>query len=103
MTRLIHVITTLFLFLSFLSVTATADVQKGKKLYIKKLKPICKISGSDFAAKHSQDEWEEIYDAGEFNKEIKNICGATIEEKFLPHIYDFAYEYANDSGNVPSC
>jgi len=103
MTRLINIVATLFLFLSFLSVTAVADVQKGKKLYIQKLKPICKISGSDFAAKHSQDEWEEIYDAGKFNQEIKDICGTTIEEKFLPHIYDFAYEYANDSGNVPSC
>ena len=103
MTRLLHATMTLFLLLSFLSVTAVADAQKGKKLYVQKLKPICKMSGSDFAAKHSQDEWEEIYDAGEFNQEIKKICGITIEEKFLPHIYDFAYEYANDSGNVPDC
>ena len=103
MKRLLHVAITLFIGLSFLSITAIADVQKGQKLYIKKLKPICKMTGSDFAAKHSQDEWEEIYDAGEFNQEVKDICGATVEEKLLPHIYDFAYEYANDSGNVPSC
>ena len=81
-----------------------AEVIKGQKMYKKYLQPQCKnMSGSDFAAKHSQDEWEEIYDAGALNSEIKKICkGKTINEKFLPHIYDFVYEYANDSAKVPS-
>lgn len=26
-----------------------------------------------------------------------------IKDKFIPHYYDFFYEYASDSGNVPSC
>ena len=94
---------TLFLALLFINTTATADVAKGQKLYVKQLKAVCNMSGSDFAAKHSQDEWEEIYDAGKLNEEINNICGTKLDEKLLPHIYDFAYEYANDSGNVPSC
>jgi hypothetical protein len=76
----------------------SADVKKGQEIYNKRLKSKCKISGKEFAGKHSQDEWEEIHDAGKLNDEIKKICnGATIDEKSLPHIYDFAYENANDS------
>ena len=86
------------------TVTLSADVTKGQKLYVKKLKDKCGISGSTFAGKHNQDKWEEIYDAGKLSDEIKKICkGHTIDEKLLPHIYDFAYEFASDSGNVPSC
>jgi hypothetical protein len=61
---------------------------------------------------HSQDEWEELFeDKGELFilKYSKTYPKA---EKFLQnpkswkklqHIRDFAIEYANDSGNVPSC
>jgi len=84
--------------LSLVTTTLSADVAKGKKLYNQKLKAKCGISGKNFAGKHSQDEWEEIYDAGKLNDEIKKIChGKGIDEKSLPHIYDFAYENANDS------
>jgi hypothetical protein len=95
----------LSLLLLSLSVSSLfAEVVKGQKMYRKYLQPQCKnMSGSNFAAKHSQDEWEEIYDAGALNSEIKKICkGKTINEKLLPHIYDFVYEYANDSAKVPS-
>ena len=86
------------------TIPLSADVNKGQKLYVKKLKKKCGISGSAFAGKHTQDKWEEIYDAGKLSDEIKKICkGNTLGEKLLPHIYDFAYEYASDSGNVPSC
>ena len=90
---------------ALISTPLFADIQKGQKIYAKQLKARCQgMTGSDFAAKHSQDEWEEIYDAGKLGDEIKQIChGATLNEKLLPHIYDFAYEYANDSGNVPTC
>jgi len=84
--------------LTLITTTISADVTKGKILYSKKLKAKCGMSGKKFASKHSQDEWEEIHDAGKLNDEIKKIChGATIDEKSLPHIYDFAYENANDS------
>jgi hypothetical protein len=86
------------------TLSLVANVAKGENIYTKQLKPKCKgMSGSNFAAKHSQDEWEEIYDAGKIEDEIKKICaGATLNEKLLPHIYDFAYEYANDSGKIPN-
>jgi hypothetical protein len=57
------------------------------------------------AGKHSQYEWTSVKD--DLAKEIKNICpkvkDRSLKEKYLPHYFDFFYEYANDSGNVPSC
>ncbi len=90
--------------LAVMTTTASADAAKGQKLYQKKLKEACGMTGADFAAKHSQDEWKEIFDGGKMGEEIGTICGgATIKEKLIPFIYDFADEFANDSGNVPSC
>ena len=98
MKKLFNITISTLLGLTFITSTISADVSKGKKLYAQKLKSKCGMSGKQFASKHSQDEWEEIHDAGKFNDEIKKIChGATIDEKSLPHIYDFAYENANDS------
>jgi hypothetical protein len=90
--------------LAVATTTASADAAKGQKLYKKKLKESCGMTGADFSAKHTQDEWKEIFDNGKMAEEISNICnGATIKEKLIPFIYDFANEYASDSGNVPSC
>jgi hypothetical protein len=90
--------------LTLLSTTASADVKKGQKIYLKKLKAACGFNGSQFAAKHTQDEWEAINEAGKFAEEVTKICPkAKIKAKYVPDVYDFAYEYAKDSGNVPSC
>ena len=89
--------------LSLSSTVASADIKKGQKLYSKKLKKACKITGAKMAAKHTQDQWEELMENGKLNDEIKNICGKGTKEKYLPHLFDFFYEYASDSGNVPSC
>lgn len=87
-----------------LATTASADVTKGQKLYLKKLKAPCKINGVKFAHKHTQDQWEAIYEAGKFAAEVKKICPkARMKSKYVPHVYDFVYEYASDSGNIPSC
>lgn len=87
------------------SSTASADIKKGQKLYLKKLKKPCYISGAKFAHTHTQDEWEEINEAGKFATEVKKICPKVkkVKEKYVPHLYDFVYEYAKDSGNIPSC
>ena len=91
--------------LAMSTTVASADVTKGQKLFSKKLKKACGITGSKMAAKHTQDEWEEIMENGEMAKEIKTICPKVekVKEKFIPHYFDFFYEYASDSGNVPSC
>lgn len=93
------------LVLSLGATTATADVKKGQKLYQKKLKGSCKVSGAVIAGKHSQDEWTEIYEAGNLESELKTLCPklGDVKDKYLPHFYDFFNEYASDSGNVPSC
>ena len=93
--------------ISVATTTASADVAKGQKLFAKKLKKACGFSGAKFAAKHSQDEWEAIENSGKMADEIKKLCpnapAKSLKKKYLKHYYDFAYEYANDSGNVPSC
>ncbi|MEA3418501.1 MAG: cytochrome C [Campylobacterota bacterium] len=91
---------------AMLGTTASADVAKGQKLYSKKLKGACGVTGAKFAAKHTQDQWEEIKEAGKFGDEVKKICpkmGKGYKDKWSNDLYDFAYEYASDSGNVPSC
>lgn len=89
---------------TLLSTTASADVKKGQKIYLKKLKAACGFSGAKFAATHTQDEWEAINGSGKFAAEVKKLCPKVdLKPKYVPHVYDFAYEYAKDSGNVPSC
>ena len=90
---------------------ASADVAKGQKLYLKKLKTKCNMNGAKMAAQHTQDEWEVFMEDGKLADELSRICpnGEKIiqnddfKEKIMPHIYDFLYEYGSDSGNVPSC
>ena len=91
--------------LAMSTTVASADVTKGQKLFSKKLKKKCGMSGAKMAGKHSQDEWETIQENGTLADEIKTICPKVkkVKEKYVPHFYDFFYEYANDSGNVPSC
>ena len=90
--------------LAVLSTAASADVNKGKKIYMKKLKAACGYNGAKFARAHTQDEWETIKEAGKFGAEVKKICPKSkLKAKYENDIYDFSYEFAKDSGNVPSC
>jgi len=90
---------------AMLSTPLSADVNKGKKLYAKKLKKVCGFNGAEFAKKHTQAQWEAV--KGSMDKEIKKLCPAVkdsaLKSKYLKHYYDFAHKYASDSGNVPSC
>jgi len=105
MKKLISLLAVAFLIAGLASTSAMADPAKGQKLYLKKLKKACGINGAKMSAKHSQDEWEAINSKGGLETEIKTICPNVkgVKAKYLPHLYDFFYEYANDSGNVPSC
>ena len=78
---------------------------KGEKLFTKKLQKYCEMSSGKFAFTYSQDEWEEIAEAGKFDDIILEICPKLKDkynEKWTPTLYQFAYMYASDSGNVPS-
>ena len=107
MNSIIKLVLATFMVLGISATTASADYAKGQKLFIKKLKPGCNMTGAKMSGKHSQDEWEEINDDGGIAAEIKTICPKTpsdaLKDKYIPHYYDFFFEYANDSGNVPSC
>ncbi len=89
----------------FISGGAFADEKKGQKIIIKKLKADCGFNGGELAKKHTQNEWKKIYEAGSLPAEIKAICPQSkpLKDKFYPHVYDFLYSYAVDSGKVPSC
>ncbi len=94
------------LLLSLGTATLSADTAKGQKLYTKKLKSACGITGAAAAGKHTQGEWSDIGTAG-LAAEIKAICPSVkdkaLKGKYLQHYFDFFHEYASDSGNVPSC
>lgn len=98
----------LALIISGISISAiSADPVKGQKIFIKKFKKACGFNGAEFAIKHSQNEWKEIMQNNKFKEEFIKICPnvkeETIKDKWIQDLYDFSYEYANDSGNVPSC
>jgi hypothetical protein len=107
MQKMIKIIFTLTVLLVMSSVVANASIVKGQKLYLKKLKSSCHINGAIMSAKHSISEWENLYESDELAVELKRICpkvkDTSLKEKFLPHYFDFFKEYANDSGNIPSC
>jgi len=81
------------------------SVTKGQKIYLKNMKKACGINGAEFAKKHTQKGWKTIHDSGIFALEVSKICPNLKEFKasWIEHIYDFSFEYARDSGNVPSC
>ena len=87
-----------------LSSSSFASAPKGRMIYIKKMKSVCGFTGDKFTRKHTQDEWEEIYKAGKFADEAAKICpGLKLKPSYIDDVYDFAYIFASDSGNVPSC
>jgi len=78
---------------------------KGEKLFAEKIQKYCGMSGGKFALTYSQDEWEEIAEAGKFNDIILKICPKLkniYQIQWTPTLYQFTYMYAKDSGNVPS-
>jgi len=105
MNKIAKIVLAAMLMLGMGAVTLNADVAKGQKLYLKKLKGACNMNGAKMAAQHSQAEWEAA--KADMAAEIKKICPSVkdkaLKEKYLQHYFDFFNEYASDSGNVPSC
>ena len=107
MNKLLKLVLACVVILGLATSVASADVAKGQKLFSKKLKKACNMTGAKLAKKHTQDEWEEIYKNGNLKSELKSICpnlkDNALKDNFMNHYFDFFYEYASDSGNVPSC
>jgi len=106
MNKIVKIALAATLLLAVGSTAANADANKGKKLFTKKLKQACGLTGAAMAGKHTQGEWTEIGVDG-MAAEIKVICPSikdkALKEKYLNHYLDFFHEYGSDSGNVPSC
>lgn len=85
--------------------SALADTGKGQKIFVKEFKNACGYSGGVMAKKYKQAEWKAIYEAGKLNDELLKQCpkAQPLKESYVSHVYDFLYNYASDSGNVPSC
>ena len=107
MNKLLKVVLTSVMILSVSSTVASADVKKGQKLFTKKLKQSCGVTGAALAGKHTQGEWDEIRSNGKIANEIRVLCpkvkDKALKDKYMQHYYDFFKEYGSDSGNVPSC
>lgn len=111
MSKLRNIAVAATLGLGLLSTSAFADASKGQRIFSKKLKEVCGYDGAVFAAKHSQMEWQEAYESDSLKDLMIDACPAgekffnssKFEKKFKQHMYEFVFEYANDSGNVPSC
>ena len=105
--KLLKIIMAGTLALGIASSTLSADAVKGQKLFSKLLKDPCGMTGAKFAAKHSQEEWKALKESGKFEEELIKICpnvkAGDLSPSVQENIIDFAIEFANDSGNVPSC
>ena len=104
----------LVVFIAFLMVTLSsvsqarrASYEIGQKIFKKKFRKSCRFSGVKFARKHTQDEWEELWDDGKFQSETQRICPRLklrkIRRSWWKHIYEFSYTYASDSSYIPIC
>lgn len=95
------------LLLTLGTTTASASPDKGQKYFTKKLKAACGISGAALAGRHTQEEWQSIQGNNGIAAEIKHICPkvkpSALKDKYIPHYYDFLFEYGSDSGNIPAC
>lgn len=107
MRRLMAALTLVAFTMASTPTVASASVKKGQKIFKKKLRKYCGVSGVRFARMHSQDEWEEFYEDGEFQAETKRLCPKlplnTIKKSWWKDIYEFTYEYGTGGSHVPKC
>ena len=105
MKQLISLLTILVLSTFVLTTTAMADVKKGHKIYKKKLQKSCKLPGSLFARKHTQDAWEELMEDNKFKEAVKKICPtfelSRLNDKQWNDLYEFAYQFGI-GGEIPN-
>lgn len=106
MNKLLKLAVVAVMAVGFVTTTASADPAKGQKLYLKKYKKACGVTGGAIAAKHTQAEWKAIKESGKFSEELRTLCPEItkdIPEKYQDDMFDFFHNYASDSGNVPAC
>jgi hypothetical protein len=76
MTTLGKIVLSTLIGLGTLSTSVHADTDKGQRIYQKKLKKVCGMTGAVFAAKHTQMEWEEAKDDNTLAEMMTEACPA---------------------------
>lgn len=105
MKKIVKIIMTGLMFLCFTNTVVFADAAKGQKIYIRSLKAACGMDGGTMAKQYTQAQWKSIYESGKLNEEFAKKCSDVkpLKDNHLQDVYDFLYNYAKDSGNVPAC
>jgi len=97
---------------SVFATSSMADAGRGKMVFMKKLKNVCKKdglkNGAQFAIKQDRKGWASLKESGKLQEVWTTTCphGAKkiqkMREKDVKNLYDFVWKYASD-GEVPSC
>lgn len=71
----------------------------------KEVRKSCGFSTNVLAKKHTQKEWQSIYEAKQFTEELSLLCPKLkpVKANAVEEIYYFFYNYASDSGNTVLC
>ena len=94
-----------FITIAVLSQYIYADDITGERVYSKKLKRACGVKGDVLAKKYTSKKWTYIYNSGQLNNTLKDICPKLkpIKQEHLKHLYEFLNKYAKDSNKKPLC
>jgi len=79
---------------------------RGLVIFKTHLKKLCGMTGEEFAKNYTQEDWDDIYDAKEFQKVVLELCPkmeGKYKERWTPHLYQFSLKYASDSDEIPEC
>ena len=76
------------------------QANKGKKIFRKKLRGICKSTSERFAQIHTHDEWKNFNTTETFQIEFHNLCPKKefeLEEKWIKPLYAFTIFYTKNA------
>jgi len=82
-----------------------ADINQGATIYKSYFRTACGFSGNVMAKKHTQNEWQSLFDAKQLSAELQTLCPSAkpLKPNDVAHLYEFLYHYASDSGNTALC
>jgi len=82
------------------------SLEKGEEIYKKRLKKICDTTKAELSEHYSQDEWEAFASEGKFENAIFEICPQiepSYNKEWSEDLYQFYYQNARDSEEIPEC
>ncbi|KFL33780.1 MULTISPECIES: hypothetical protein [unclassified Sulfurospirillum] len=105
MVKLTHGFFALCMALGCCLTPSLADTTMGADIFKKEMRTICGFSGNVMAKKHTQKEWQHLYEAKTLQEALISFCpnAKPLTEASLKHLYDFLYHFASDSGNTALC